>query len=183
MSRIAPKPIKAYPWFLRFFFRMQKKKYGAPLEPVLLWGRTPRVFLGFMFMQKALNRKQSPLHPVLRALITVKVSQINQCSFCIDMNSALLLQRGGSEDKILALSRFRESAIFTESEKVALEYAEVMTQSSNRMLDELFKKLQMYYDDDAIIELTALIAYQNLSSKFNSALDAAAFGFCKLSQI
>jgi len=179
MSRIAPKPIRDYPWYLRIFFHLQKKKFGSLLEPVLLWARTPNVFLGFMMMQKALNRKKSPLHPVLRALVTIKVSQINQCSFCIDMNSALLLQRGGSEDKILSLSRFRESVIFTENEKAALEYAEAMTRSSDKVSDELFQRLHNHFDDDTIVELTALIAFQNLSSKFNSALDAAPFGFCK----
>jgi AhpD family alkylhydroperoxidase len=180
--RIVSKPEGGYPWYFRWLLYRQKKKYGAAPEPLLLWGRIPRVFLGFILMQKALNRKKSPLHPILRALITVKVSQINQCSFCIDMNSALFLQRGGSENKMAALSRFQESSEFTESEKVALEYAEVITQASRRVSDELFQRLKKHFSEDALIELTALIAYQNLSSKFNSALDAAAFGFWNLSQ-
>lgn len=179
MSRIAPKLNSTYTWYLKLLFYLQKKKYGALLEPVLLWGRTPRVFLGFLAMQKALNRKRSPLHPQLRALITIRVSQINQCPFCIDMNSSLLLQRGGSEEKILNLSLFRQSSCFTEPEKTALEYAEVVTQSSNNVNDELFQRLKTHFEEDAIIELTALIAFQNLSSKFNSALNAAEFGFCK----
>jgi len=159
---------------------MQKKKYGSPLEPVLLWGRTPRVFLSFLFMQKALNRKKSPLHPLLRALVTIKVSQINQCAFCIDMNSALLLQKGGSQDKITNLAAFQKSSLFNESEKVALEYTEAVTQASSKVSDELFQRLKTHYSPDAIVELTALIAFQNLSSKFNTALDAEAFGFCSI---
>lgn len=181
MTRISSKPVRAYPWYLRVLFYFQKRKYGAVLEPVLLWGRTPRVFLGFLFMQKALNRKKSPLDPALRALVTVKVSQINQCSFCVDMNSALLLQRGGSEEKIHALFQFQQSSLFSEGEKTILDYAEAMTRSTGKVSDELFQRLQKHYSEDAIVELTALIAYQNLSSKFNSALDAEAFGFCNLS--
>lgn len=181
MPRIVPKLNNDYPWYLKLLFYLQKKKYGAVLEPVFLWGRTPRVFLGFLFMQNALNRKKSPLDPLLRALVTIKVSQLNQCAFCIDMNSALLLQKGGSEEKILDLPLFRKSALFTETEKIALEYAEVVTLSSNQVTDELFQRLKAHFDEDAIIELTALIALQNLSSKFNSALDAAPFGFCNIS--
>lgn len=177
--RIAPKPESAYPWYLKLLFRLQKKKYGAVLEPVLLWGRIPRAFFGFLLLQKAFNRKKSPLHPTLRALITTKVSQINQCSFCVDMNAFLLLQKGGSEDKIRHLGKFQDSALFSEVEKIALEYAETMTRSSDKIPDELFQKLKLHFTDDAVVELTALIAFQNLSSKFNSALDAAAFGFCK----
>lgn len=97
------------------------------------------------------------------------------------MNSALLLQQGGSQDKILDLAQFRQSPLFTEDEKAALEYAEVVTQSSNKVADELFGRLKSHFQDDAIIELTALIAFQNLSSKFNAALDAASFGFCHIS--
>ncbi len=180
MAKVTVKPIGAYPWYVRLLLKFQKKKYGAPLEPVLLWGRTPQVFLGFLFMQKALNRKGSPLDPVLRAFVTVRVSQLNQCAFCIDMNSAQLLQKGGDKAKIEALSRFRESSLFSESEKAALEYTEAVTLSSNRVADELFQRLKAHYSEDAIVELTGLIAYQNLSSKFNAALDAAAFGFCKV---
>jgi AhpD family alkylhydroperoxidase len=179
MARISPKPISNYPWYLRLLYRFQRKKYGAPLDPALLWGRTSQVFLSFLFMQKAFNRKRSPLNPILRALITVRVSQVNQCAFCIDMNSALLLQRGGSEDKIPALSQFRKSPIFSDSEKIALEYTEVVTQNADKVSDELFNRLKKHYDEDAIVELTALIAFQNLSSRFNAALDVAAFGFCK----
>lgn len=180
MPRIPPKPIKSYPWLLRVLFHFQKKKYKAPLEPVLLWGRTPRVFLGFLMMQRALDRKKSPLSPILRALITVKVSQLNHCAFCVDMNAALVLQRGGSEEKLNALAQFRESPLFSADEKIALEYTEVMTRSSQQISDALFIQLKEHYGEDAIVELTALIAYQNLSSKFNAALDITAYGFCKI---
>ena len=180
MTRIVSKANREYPWYLRFLFYLQKKKYGSLLEPVLLWGRTPRVFLGFLMMQKALNRKQSPLDSALRALITIRVSQINQCAFCIDMNSALLLQRGGAEEKIGQLALFRQSSLFTDREKVALEYAEAVTQSSTQVNEALFQRLKVHFEDDALVELTALIAFQNLSSKFNASLDVAEFGFCNL---
>lgn len=179
MSRIPSKPTSDYPWYLRLLFHFQKKKYGAILDPILLWGRTPRVFMGFLLMQNALNRKSSHLSPLLRALITVKVSQINQCAFCVDMNSFLVLQRGGSKDKLNALSKFREDPTFTECEKVTLEYCETITLSSQSVSDNLFQNLKVHYNEDEIAELTALIAFQNLSSKFNSALEATAFGFCK----
>jgi len=46
--------------------------------------------------------------------------------------------------------------------------------------DELMMRLKAFFDDDGVVELTGLIAFQNLSSKFNSALDVPAQGFCKL---
>jgi len=55
-----------------------------------------------------------------------------------------------------------------------------MTDSSQRVTDQLVQRLREFFDEDAIVELTGLIAFQNLSSKFNSALDVPAQGFCRL---
>ena len=54
---------------------------------------------------------------------------------------------------------------------MALEYAEAITRSDLEVSDDLMARLKRQFDDDAIVELTALIAFQNLSSKFNAALD------------
>ncbi len=101
------------------------------LDSALLWGRTPKVFLGLAFLYGAIDRKDSPLHPILRSLLTVRVSQLNGCSFCIDVNSATLLKRGVSQDKVAAIENWRQSNLFSEHERVALEYAEAVTLGSD----------------------------------------------------
>jgi AhpD family alkylhydroperoxidase len=180
VSRIPSKPINRYPFWLRFFFWNQKRKYGQPLEPAKLWARIPRIFLGVAALFTALDRRSSPINPVLRALITVRVSQINWCAFCVDINSSLVLKRGGNEEKINAVENFREHDCFSEAEKIALDYAETMTITGRTYSDELFARLHKHYTEDEIVELTGLIAFQNLSSKFNSALDVQPQGFCKI---
>src|SRR3990167_3363187 len=97
MPRIAPAKKSHYAWFSRMLFFIQKKKYGSVPDPVLLWGRSPTLFRPFLRLFRALNRRSSPIEPKLRALISVKVSQINSCTFCVDMNSWLVLKRGGDE--------------------------------------------------------------------------------------
>lgn len=64
--------------------------------------------------------------------------------------------------------------------KAALAYTEAVTYSDRQVDVSLMARLKDYFNDEAVIELTALIAFQNLSSKFNSALDVSAQGFCKL---
>lgn len=76
------------------------------------------------------------------------------------------------------LSGYAASDLYTEREKAALAYAEVMTFSDLKATPEHIERLRRHFDDDAIIELTALIAFQNLSSKFNSALGVEPQGFC-----
>ncbi len=77
---------------------------------------------------------------------------------------------GITDAKIIALPEYSSSPLYTDSERVALEYAECMTITGQEVSDELFARLRKVYDDDAIVELTATIAWENASSKFNRAL-------------
>ena len=77
---------------------------------------------------------------------------------------------GLSDEKILALADYATSPLYGEAERVALEYADSMTLSDREVSDELFARLRRFYDDDALVELTAIIAWENASSKFNRAL-------------
>ncbi len=148
------------------------------LEPSRLWGRTPKVFITLALLYGALDRRSSPIEPSLRSLVTVRVSQINWCAFCVDINSAAVLKRGVDRAKLTELANFEVSSLFGEREKAALAYAEAVTYSDRGPTPEHVERLREHFDDDAIIELTALIAFQNLSSKFNAALGVAAQGFC-----
>jgi len=180
IMHISAKPLKDYPWFTRLFFWNQKRRYGRILEPGLLWGRTPWVFVTLALLYGAFDRKRSPLTPALRSLVTVRVSQINHCAFCVDINSATLVKRGVSDNKVLALSDWRNSDLFDAKEQAALAYAEAVTLPTIGVSKTLIVEVKKYFDDDALIELTGLIAFQNMSSKFNSALDVVPQGFCHL---
>lgn len=167
-----------YPWYLRLMFRLQRRRYGRELEPVRLWARMPAAFLAMSAMYRALDRKSSRIEPALRSLVQVRISQINGCDFCVDLNSFLGLGRGIAEDKLRALPQFEDSALFGEREKAALAYAEAVTRNDRRVDAALVSRLHPHFDDQAIVELAALIAYQNMSSKFNAALGVPAQGFC-----
>ena len=174
------KSLKEYPLFLKPFFWNQKRKYGEVLVPALVWARVPKLFCSVAILYGALDRKKSPLSPVLRSLITVRVSQINWCEFCVDINSATLANRAGSTEKVEALNQWRESDLFDQQEKAVLEYTETMTYSDRHVSDKQISQLKTFFDDDGIVELTALIAFQNMSSKFNAALDVPSQGFCTI---
>ena len=79
-------------------------------------------------------------------------------------------QLGVSNEKIDALPEYATSDHYTEPERLALEFADAMTITGRDVSDEMFARLREFYDEDAIIELTATIAWENASSKFNRAL-------------
>ena len=174
------KPLPAYPWYLRPFFWNQKRKYGQVLKPALIWARVPKLFTAVAILYGVLDRKLSPIDPMLRSLITVRVSQINGCLFCIDINSAVLAKRTGSLEKVHAVKDWQASVLFDKKEKTVLEYVEKITYTDKQVDNDLMQRLSEYFNQDEIVEITGLIAFQNLSSKFNSALDIPAQGFCHL---
>ena len=79
-------------------------------------------------------------------------------------------QLGVSDQKIIALPDYANSDLYTEAERVVLEFADSMTITGRDVSDDLFARLRTFYDDDALVELTATIAWENFSSKFNRAL-------------
>ena len=79
-------------------------------------------------------------------------------------------QLGVTNEKIEALAQYATSPLYTEQERLALEYADQMTITGRDVSDELFARLREFYDDDALVELTMIIAWENSSSKFNRAL-------------
>lgn len=88
-------------------------------------------------------------------------------------------QLGVSNAKIEALADYAKSDLYTEAERVALEFADAMTITGREVSDELFARLRTFYDDDALVELTATIAWENSSSKFNRALRVPSQGLWK----
>ncbi|RDE24479.1 carboxymuconolactone decarboxylase family protein [Motiliproteus coralliicola] len=177
---VQDKPLNRYPIWLKPFFWSQQRRYGEVLKPGLLWARVPKLFAAVAALYGVLDRKSSPLSPALRSLITVRVSQINHCAFCVDINAATLIKRAGTEAKAQALSDWQNSDLFDELERAVLAYTDAMTYSDQQVDGELVGRLRVYFDEDQLVELTGLIAFQNLSSKFNSALDVAPQGFCSV---
>jgi alkylhydroperoxidase family enzyme len=84
--------------------------------------------------------------------------------------------------KLAEVASWRDSGLFTEPERLALEYAERMTITGQNVDDALFARLKQRYSEPQIVELTAAIALENFRSKFNPALGIEAQGFCLLPQ-
>lgn len=173
-------PLSQLPLSLKPIVAMQQKHYGEVLNPTRWWGRMPRLFWLVALFVGYLERKKARLEPVLRALLMTRVSQQCDCAFCIDANSLRLAQRCGAMDKVLALSDWQSSALFTPAERAALEYADVMTATPPRVDDAVKNALHCHFSDEQITEMTALVAFQNLSARFNAALEIPSQGLCAM---
>jgi uncharacterized peroxidase-related enzyme len=173
-------PAASAPWYLQPLHAWQRHRHGRVLAPTLLWTHRPRALIRFLRMFGALRRHDSPVSGALRSLVAVRVSQLTGCAFCIDLNASLLAAHGADEAKLAALNQWVESPQFTPPERAALAYAEAMTATPPTVDDTLFAALRQHFSPAAIVELTAVIGFQNMSARFNTALQAEAHGFCAM---
>ncbi len=171
-------PLKKLPASLRPIVTMQQKHFGAVLNPTRWWGRLPYLFWLIALFVGFLERRRAKIDPTIRSLVMTRVSQQCSCEFCIDANSLRLAERSGSMDKVLAVANWQQETLFSERERAALAYAEAMTATPPVVSDEIKDNVRAHFDEQAITELTALIAFQNLSARFNSALEIPAQGLC-----
>ncbi|MBW7983627.1 carboxymuconolactone decarboxylase family protein [Enterobacillus tribolii] len=172
--------LKKLPCSLWPLVRAQQKHYGETLNPTRWWGRFPFLFWLVALFVGFLERRKSTLAPELRALVMTRVSQRCDCAFCIDANSLRLAQRSGSAEKVMALKDWpqQHGGVFSAAEEAALAYADAVTATPPVVSGQIKAALKTHFSDEAITELTALIAFQNLSARFNAALEIPGQGLC-----
>ena len=89
------------------------------------------------------------------------------------------MQNGASAEKVEAvLGDYKKSPALSERERLALELAERMTYTDQRVDDEFFARLKRRFSDEELVELAAVIALENFRSKFNPVFAVEAHGFC-----
>jgi alkylhydroperoxidase family enzyme len=98
----------------------------------------------------------------------------------VDINSVRVTEMDGGDAKLQELGEWRGSRAFSELERVALDYAERMTYTGQKVDDALFARIKQHFSEPQIVELTAAIALENFRSKFNPALGVESQGFCLL---
>ena len=106
------------PFISRIILFLQKKRFGFELNPTKAWGKVPALMFAMNFFFKIISRKKALIPEALRTLISVRISQINECEFCIDMNSYLYAQATKQMDKINSLMLLKQVNIFLIKKKL-----------------------------------------------------------------
>jgi len=180
MAFIEPKPMKAYPWPVRWVLKRQIRVYGDVLPPAFLWGRMPGLFFALLGMLGLFSSKRFSISKTMRALASIRIAQLNGCHFCVDLNAHLYLSAQGQAEKADCVAEWRNAAdVFSEKEKAVLAYAESITTNCDQIDQKYIDGLRALFDEDEVVQLTAWMAFQNMSAKFNAALGAEPHGFCK----
>lgn len=106
---------------------------------------------------------QSGLSPVLVDLVYLRVSQINNCAFCLDMHTRDLLNKGQSIEKLALIQAWREAGkLFDDRERAALAWAETVTRVAETAVpDEAYEAAHAVFSEKELVDLTIAIGLMN----------------------
>ena len=104
----------------------------------------------------------SGLERSLYELVKTRASQINRCAYCLDMHTKDARKAGETEQRLYALSAWRETPFYTERERAALAWAEALTLiSENDVPDSLYQATREQFNEEEIVALTMAIVAIN----------------------
>ena len=115
-----------------------------------------------------LNSKGS-LSPTLLDLVHIRASQLNGCAFCLDMHVKEAKLHGERELRVYHLSIWRESPLFSEKERAALEWTEAITQLSTHAPDDVYGRVSAHLSEKEMADLTFAIGIINFFNRLNIA--------------
>jgi AhpD family alkylhydroperoxidase len=170
--------VKVVYWFMRRGMKKltgREPAFGSGIEPVEIWAHRPKMMSGMGKFQQAV-RKGNAVEERLKNLVELKGAQMIGCEFCVDLGSQICRNSGLTDQELLALPRYRESDLFTERERLALDYTVGVMQTPVDVTDELFSRVQEHFSDEQLVEITALLTVVNLD-RFNAAFGVGSAGF------
>jgi AhpD family alkylhydroperoxidase len=128
---------------------------------------------GAMDALQALSKSVSRVRvPINHELVHLRASQINGCSVCVDMHAKALRKAGESEERVFAVSAWRETPYFTDAERAALALTEALTRiadGADQVSDELWAEVSEHFDEQQRAALTLDIAAINVWNRLNVA--------------
>lgn len=156
--------------------RFSRKLFGTVPEPAEVgWHNRDVLKATMAFGRKVQGWKL--LDPNLQGFVHMAVAARVGCSWCLDFNYFHLHHEGLDVDRASEVPRWRESTVFTALERDAMGYAEAMTATPPTVTDEMVSGLLDQLGAAALLELTALVAFANLTTRTNNALGVESQGF------
>ncbi|MDJ0344994.1 carboxymuconolactone decarboxylase family protein [Streptomyces sp. H10-C2] len=175
MARISLTPPRTLLYRLGEWY--SKRTYGEVLDPGKAYAHNTRVLLATTRFELRLA-KWNKLDPGLKALAVMASAATIGCSWCMDFGYWESHERGITPEKLRNIPDWRAAkGVYTDLERLVMEYAEAMTQTVPTVTDEMARCLIGDLGEAAFVELTTMIAVENLRSRVNSAFGLVGQGF------
>jgi len=175
MARISLDPPKTLSY--RMGARFARRRYGVMPDPGAALAHNMAVGRSYALFELGVERWRS-LDRGLKDLAVMATAAAIGCAWCLDFGYwEATVRHEVPAEKIHAVPHWRDSEVFNGLERLVLEYAEAMTDTPPSVTDEMVERLRAQLSDEELVELTAIVAVENLRSRINSALGLTAQGF------
>ncbi len=122
-------------------------------------------------MLSAASKHLSSIDAKLRAMVELRVSQINGCVFCVDLHTKEALEEGETQKRLDQVVVWHESNLFTQAERAAFAWAESLTNiAQTHAPDPVFEALKDHYSEQQIVDLTFIISTMNMWNRMSAAM-------------
>jgi alkylhydroperoxidase family enzyme len=158
------------------------KQLGAVPEPVEVTYNNPKVATSSDELAASVATWDA-VDASLKTFAHMAVAAQIGCSWCLDINYFLAVNRNLDLAKASQVPRWRESQVFTPLERDVLEYAEAMTSTPTTVTDELYARLLGRLGPAAMVELTVFTGFANLASRVNTAHGITSQGYSDACEI
>jgi uncharacterized peroxidase-related enzyme len=169
MARIAPIAEAVTPE-LQASFERYKKHLGFVPNSVLILQRRPQMVLALGQLIASAWGPDSMVDAGFKRLIAYMASYAAGCQYCVAHQISGALHLNVTEQKLAEIWNYESSLLFSEAERVALDYARAAGVVPNEVTDELFDKLKLNWSDEQIVEITGVIAVFGFLNRFNDSM-------------
>jgi len=177
MPRIPALPASKVGFFTRVLYRLSRRRFGAVPEPFAVLAHHPKLLRTMAMFEQQLLGAARRLPASLRDLVVYRVATQVGCSWCVDFGTMLQRLQGLDVERLAELDSYHDSPRFTELERAALAYADAMTAQPPRVDDEMVAHLDRELGHDGLVELTVMIAVENMRARCYNALGITDQGF------
>jgi AhpD family alkylhydroperoxidase len=175
MARISLDPPQTLGY--RLGSRFSRRRYGAMLDPGAAIGHNMQVGRSYAIFEMQVARWRQ-LDRELKDLAVMAAAAAIGCAWCMDFGYwEATVNRAMPAEKVRETANWQDSKVFSELELLVMEYAEAMTVTPPRVTDAMVEALRQHLNEAQLVELTAVIAVENLRSRINSALGLTGQGF------
>ncbi|WP_034270539.1 carboxymuconolactone decarboxylase family protein [Haloechinothrix halophila] len=177
MPRIPAVATKDAGWLTKFSYRFARKRYGAVPEPMAVAAHHRKLMSAGNIHELLVQRASTVLPANVRDLAVYRAAVRLGCSWCIDFGTMLQRHQGLDVDRLKQIDDYADSPLYSPAERLAIAYADAMTETPISVTDAQVAKLEAEFGRDGVVELTYHIGLENMRGRINSALGVPEQGF------
>src|SRR6266702_3170861 len=154
----------------RLFLENSKKSLGFVPNSMLIMQRKPKLVKAFSQLSQAIWDPNSEVDRGFKRLVGHVASRAAGCVYCMAHTAEGSLHYGIEDRKLAAVWEYRTSPLFSEAERVALDFALAAASVPNDVTDEMFAQMRKYWSENQIVEIAAVVAYFGFLNRWNDTM-------------